>query len=152
LIAETADSWGYWLMPTRSPRQRVNAHHCLCLAPSLSPHSRAHLPFFRLCPLHTPQLLRRPTPLFSTPRRDIHDAHSLIKGPRPCLMATFMPSRQLAGPPLIETSLRVFVSPRLSYFLAWILPRISLPTIVTHSPFMSFIPLVLASLSFHPYP
>ncbi|KAH9956690.1 hypothetical protein BC827DRAFT_740875 [Russula dissimulans] len=70
----------------------------------------------------TPQLPRRPPSSLSTPRRDIYDAHSLIKGPRLNLAAALVASRRLAGPPLLDSSLRVLVSPRVSCSFAQISP------------------------------
>ncbi|KAH9954717.1 hypothetical protein BC827DRAFT_1272393 [Russula dissimulans] len=59
---------------------------------------------------HTPPPPRRPIAPFSTLRRDIYDAHSLVKGPRLCLAATFITSRRHAGPPPLVSSLRISAS------------------------------------------
>jgi hypothetical protein len=63
-----------------------------CLVHPLSPHSRTHIPLIAFVFDRTPQLPRHPPALFSTLRHDIHNAHSLIKGPRTSLAATLVPS------------------------------------------------------------
>jgi hypothetical protein len=81
----------------------------------------ASLPRYRIIPApislsfafvldHTLLPPRRPIASSSTPRRDIYDAHSLVKGPRLCLAATFVTSRRHAGPPPLVSSLRVLAS------------------------------------------
>jgi hypothetical protein len=99
----------------------------------------------------TTQLPRRPPFSLSTPQRNIYDAHSLIKGPRLNLTATLGASRRLAGPPLLDSSLRVFGFTSGIVFLFSDLP-LEFLLLTNRDSAPPFIPLILASRPFRPYP